>query len=87
MNELMDLDMEPKPEWWTSTHKDEVGATFKVGGRDRSWETCRSWKNLTCWDIGVEEMGRVCKRRKERGKKERDGGGGILTSSGRRVCR
>ena len=33
--ELLDLDMEPKPEslWWKSTHQDEDGTTLKVGNR------------------------------------------------------
>ena len=33
--ELLDLDMEPKPEslWWTSTYKDEDVATSKMDSR------------------------------------------------------
>ena len=35
IEELLDLDMEPKPEslWWTSTHKHEDMKTFRVGTR------------------------------------------------------
>ena len=43
IDELMDLDMEPKPEsfWWTSTYKAEDGLTLalEVGSRRKSWET------------------------------------------------
>ena len=39
IEELMDLDMEPKPEWlwWTSTDKAEDGVLLKVGGRGEIW--------------------------------------------------
>ena len=39
IEELLDLDMEPKQEslWWTSTHKDEDERTLKVGSRVKSW--------------------------------------------------
>ena len=34
MEELMDLDMEPKPwSWWTSTHEAQVGATWRWDAR------------------------------------------------------
>ena len=38
IRELMDLEMEPKPEplWWTSTYDAEVGATEV--GRGKNWE-------------------------------------------------
>ena len=41
IEELMDLDMEPKPEsfWWTSTCKAEDEVTLKVWSMDKSWET------------------------------------------------
>ena len=37
IEELLDLDMEPKLEslWWTSTHKHEDTRTLRVGGRDK----------------------------------------------------
>ena len=41
IEELLDLDMEPKPEslWWTSsTHKHEDMRTLSVGGRDKVWD-------------------------------------------------
>ena len=40
IEELVDLDMEPKPEllWWTSTHEDEDSATLKVVSRSHTWD-------------------------------------------------
>ena len=40
IEELMDLDLEPKPEslLWTSTHKHEDTTTLRVGSRGRAWE-------------------------------------------------
>ena len=40
IDELMNLDMEPKPEslWWRSTYKAEDGMTLKVGSRGENWE-------------------------------------------------
>ena len=40
IEELLDLDMEPKPEslWWTSTYKGEDMRTLRVGGRDKVWD-------------------------------------------------
>ena len=38
--ELLDLDMEPKPEsqWWTSTFQEEAGATLKVENGCHIWD-------------------------------------------------
>ena len=38
--EMLDLDMEPKPEsqWWTSTFQEEAGATLKVENRCHIWD-------------------------------------------------
>ena len=38
--ELLDLDMEPKPEslWWTSAHQHGDVRTLSVGGRDKVWD-------------------------------------------------
>ena len=40
IEELLDLDMEPKPEspWWTSTHKHEDMTTLRVGSRGKTWD-------------------------------------------------
>ena len=40
MEELLDPDVEPKPEslWWTSTHKHEDVRTLSVGSRDKVWD-------------------------------------------------
>ena len=40
IEELLDLDMKPKPQslWWTSTYKGEEKNTLQVGSRDRAWE-------------------------------------------------
>ena len=40
IEELLDLDMEPKPESlrWTSTHKDEEKTTLRVVSRAKAWE-------------------------------------------------
>ena len=40
IEELLDLDMEPKPEslWWTSTHKHEDKRTLCVGDRGKLWD-------------------------------------------------
>ena len=40
IEELMDLDMEPRPVtlWWTSTYKADGGKTLQVGGKGKSWE-------------------------------------------------
>ena len=39
IEELMDLDMEPKREslWWTSTHKDKEKNPLRVESRNRAW--------------------------------------------------
>ena len=39
IDELMNLEMEPKPEssWWTSTYKGENGLTMDVGGRGKKF--------------------------------------------------
>ena len=59
IEELMDLDMEPKPEplWWTSTHKDEDMTTFRVGGHGSSFFA----KSLKSWDTVIIGMGRDSK--------------------------
>ena len=40
IEELLDLDMEPKPEslWWTSTYRGEEKTTLRVGSRTKTWE-------------------------------------------------
>ena len=40
IEEVLDLDMEPKPEsfWWTSTQKHEDMRTFSVGSKDKVWD-------------------------------------------------
>ena len=40
IEELLDLDMEPKPEsvWWTSTCKNEGTRSLRAGVRDRVWD-------------------------------------------------
>ena len=40
IEELLDLDMEPKPEslWWTSAHKHEDLTTLRVGSRGKTWD-------------------------------------------------
>ena len=40
IEELPDLDMEPKPEslCWTNTYKDQDTRTLRVGGRDKVWD-------------------------------------------------
>ena len=40
IEELLDLDMEPKPEsvWWTSTSKCEIMTTLRVGSRGKGWD-------------------------------------------------
>ena len=40
LEELLDLDMEPKPEslWWMSTHTDEDERMLKVERRGKSWD-------------------------------------------------
>ena len=39
IEELMDVDTEPKLEsWWTSTYKEENERTLKVGSRGNSWD-------------------------------------------------
>ena len=40
IEELMDLDMEPKQEslWWTSTYKSEDERTVTVGRTGKSWD-------------------------------------------------
>ena len=39
IEELLDLDVEPKPEslWWTSTHKHQDTQNVRVGSRGRIW--------------------------------------------------
>ena len=40
IEELLNLDMEPKPEslWWTSSYEEEDKLTFQVGGGGKDWE-------------------------------------------------
>ena len=40
IEELMDPDMDPKPEslWWTSTCKDEIERTLKIECKGKSWD-------------------------------------------------
>ena len=40
IEELPDLDMEPKSEllWWTNTHQCEVMTTLRVGSRGKCWD-------------------------------------------------
>ena len=40
IEELLDLDMEPKPEslWWTSSYEEEGQITLKVTGRGKEWD-------------------------------------------------
>ena len=40
IEDLLELDMEPKPEslWWTSTHKHEDMTTLSVGSKDKVWD-------------------------------------------------
>ena len=40
IKELLNLDMEPKPEslWWTSSYEEEDKLTLKVGGRGKDWD-------------------------------------------------
>ena len=40
IEELLDLDMEPKPEslWWTSTYNHEDMRTLRMEGRDKVWD-------------------------------------------------
>ena len=40
IEELLDLDMGPKPEslWWTNTHKCEDMTTLRVGSRGNTWD-------------------------------------------------
>ena len=40
IEELTDLDMEPKPEplWWTSAHQAEEKKTLSAGKRGRAWD-------------------------------------------------
>ena len=40
IEELLNLDMEPKPEslWWTSSYEEEDKLTLQVGGGGKDWE-------------------------------------------------
>ena len=40
IEELLDLDMEPKPEslWWTCSYEEEEQLTLKVAGRGKEWD-------------------------------------------------
>ena len=40
IEQLLDLDMEPKPEslWWTCTYRDEDTTTLKVGSTGKTWD-------------------------------------------------
>ena len=60
IEELIDLDMERKPEslWWTSVYMAEDGVTFKVGGKDGR---CRSLRSSICLDIAFVDMVEVLK--------------------------
>ena len=61
IEELLDFDMEPKPEsrWWTSTQKDDC--TLKVGNRGQTWNLLfmerfsRDRKrSAKVWEIGAD---------------------------------
>ena len=85
VDELMDLDMEPKREllWRTITYKAEVGVTLEVGGRGKSWEMPFVEVFDLCWGFGSG----FSKNRKDVEKKQWGVGGGIHTSTERRACR
>ena len=40
IEELLNLDMEPKPEslWWTSSYEEEDKLTLQVGGGGKDWD-------------------------------------------------
>ena len=82
--ELLDLDMEPKPEslWWTSIHEGEDEGTRKVGrsGESRDLplvERSSGYPFPQDWDKGFRE-------RKRRRGKEWEVGGGMGTLGSRR---
>ena len=56
IQELMDLDMEPKPVtfWWTSTYKADGGKTLQVGGKGKVGR-CRSLRSSIGSDIVSQE--------------------------------
>ena len=60
IEELLDLDMEPRPEslWWTRTHKQEDMWTVRVGA-DRVWDL----PFCEVSDVGAESTMCKCLRR------------------------
>ena len=72
IEELLDLDMEPKLAslCWTNTEKDEDVATLKVGSRERKLGTCPSWRYSMSWAVvfvGIRRGARRLRRRFEKG--------------------
>ena len=60
IEELLDLDIEPKPEplWWTSTYRNEDMRTLRVGVREREPGISTFAKSLMYWDTVSIAMGR-----------------------------
>ena len=58
IEELLDLDMEPKPELLTSTYNHEDMRTLHVGGSDRSWDLPFFEVFDVCLGFVFIEMGR-----------------------------
>ena len=65
IEEVLDLDMEPKAEslWWTSTHKDEDMTTHREA--EAKLGTSLFVKSLRSWDIVITGMGKDPKAQNE----------------------
>ena len=66
IEELQDLDMDPKPESlrWTSTHKCEDMITLRVGSRGNNWDLLFV-KSSRVLDVVITGMGKDSKAQGE----------------------
>ena len=66
IEELLDLDMEPKLEslWWTTTYREEDVTALKVRSREGKLGTCQSLRYLMSWAIVSDEVGKGCRGRR-----------------------
>ena len=82
IEELLDLDMEPKPEslWWTSTYEEEEKLTLQVRERGKNGIYLSS-KSSMYWGIDSIVRGKVHKELKRPCAKEWEACGGTFIST------
>ena len=79
IEELLNLDMEPKPEslWWTRSYLEEDKLRLQVGGGGKDGN-CRSGRSSRCWGNVFSVMGKAHKGSERLCAKEWAAGGATL---------